>query len=84
MEVLGYDNFFYYVWENISTDVVTDEFFDNNQEFLNEITYLFYDIYVKTSYIDEDDFITSALPTGRVTNIIEGIVSLIKKIGINE
>ena len=40
--ILDYNEFFEEVWDYISEDVVTDEFWQNNEEFIRELTFDYY------------------------------------------
>lgn len=72
MEELKYEEFFDEVWDYVSEDIVSDDFWDENQSMLRELTYALYYMYknslVKTNY---DSVIFNPLSPKVVAKLIE-------------
>ena len=47
MKSLNFEEFIEYTWDYVSENVVSDEYWDNNHEFIREITYNLYRLYEK-------------------------------------
>ena len=78
MDILNFDEFFYEVWENVSFKVVNSDQWGNNQEFIREITFDFYNIYKNTCEIKDGNIYSEMSPT-RVARLLTLVFQKINK-----
>ena len=81
--ILDYNEFFEEVWDYISEDVVTDEFWQNNEEFIRELTFDYYEFYKKTIVTSQyGEVLFNPLSPSIVARLIEKSIEEFLKIGI--
>lgn len=81
-ELLNYEDFFVYSWDYVSEKIVSDEYWSDNRELINDITFEVYNIYKNTFQqpllLDVECRVLTPKIAGK---LLEGIFDRIIKLG---
>lgn len=79
MELLSFENFIEDSWDYVSKFVVSDDYWEQNNEFIRELTYELYDIYLKSTIVTSEGDIIERIKPKDFGRILEAFLLKSKK-----
>lgn len=78
MYAISFENFIEEAWDYVSENVVSDDYWNNNQDFINQLTHDLYKQYRKGLVKTEDGFIVETLTPKVCGRILESFFATLK------
>ena len=75
MNYMNYEEFLHTAWDYVSENVVSDDYWEDNQEFIQELSHDMYNIYNKSLIDNGDDTFTEKLTPRLCGKMLECVFS---------